>query len=315
MYSPKPWHVLLLLCCLSPIPQALAQAVKPAGEDEVAELRREIAELKAQIQALQSAQANAPAPAAAAAPAPAAPQASQAAVDKLQKQVDTLQAKANQPPTSGWNGEHFFLRSTDGTFNLMPTGYLTGQYGVYNNTYGAPPDSFAISRARIGFEGNYGKQLDFVMNIETISSPTVRDAYLDFKPANEFKLMAGQMKVPFSMEVGTADTAVDFANRSIIGVLYPDASGSNRAPGIDAHGDFSHGAVQYWLGVFNGQGILTSGTTNEAEGEAGHHLGHGLQRDAEGQAPRLLDQSCGHLRQVRSPRQLGADVGRLARGR
>lgn len=272
MYSPRPWYVLLLLCCVASVPVALAQQPpKPAGEDEVAELRREVAELKTQIQQLQATQAAQAKPPAAAAPAPApaaaAAQAAatQASVDKLQKQVDTLQAKASQPPTAGWNGEHFFLRSTDGTFNLMPTGYLTGQYGVYGNTYGAPPDSFSISRARIGFEGSYGKQLDFVMNIETISSPTVRDAYLDFKPSSAFRLMAGQMKVPFSMEVGTADTAVDFANRSIIGVLYPDASGSNRAPGIDAHGDFDRGALQYWVGVFNGQGILTSGTTNEAE--------------------------------------------------
>src|SRR5580658_4140623 len=123
MYSPRPWYVLLLLCCVASVPVALAQQPpRPAGEDEVAELRREVAELKAQIQQLQAtqaAQAKPPAAASAPAPAPAAAAAqsaaTQASVDKLQKQVDTLQAKASQPPTAGWNGEHFFLRSTDGT--------------------------------------------------------------------------------------------------------------------------------------------------------------------------------------------------------
>ncbi len=77
--------------------------------------------------------------------------------------------------------------------------------------------------------------------------------------------MAGQYKVPFSMEVGTADTSVEFYNRSLISVLYPDAGGAFRAPGIDIHGDLVHGAAEYWIGLFNGQGLLPSGTTNEPE--------------------------------------------------
>jgi phosphate-selective porin len=272
MYSPKPWYVLVLLLCVASgslavapsahaadasTPAAAAQSAQVA--DEVAELRREVAELRKQVEQLQGAKAQA------APPPPPTNVATQAEVDKLQKQVDTLQTKANQPATAGWNGEHFFLRSTDGNFNLSPTGYLNGAYNVYGNTYGTPPDSFSISRARFGFEGNYGKQLDFVMQIETISSPTVRDAYLDFKPTTYFRLMGGQFKVPFSLEVGTADTSIAFASRSIISVLYPDAAGANRAPGIDAHGEFARGAVEYWGGVFNGQGLLATGTTNEPE--------------------------------------------------
>jgi phosphate-selective porin len=276
MCSAKPWYVLLVLCCVTSAPLALAQNSPAASEDEVKQLRRELEELKAQIKKLQGAEAAPPA-AAAPAPAPAptpaaAPGPTQAQVDKLQKQVDTLQAKTNQPPTAGWNGEHFFLRSTDGAFLLMPTGYVTSQYTAYGNNYGAPPDSFAIRAARIGFEGSYGKQLDFVFNIEgnttsttSGSSGILRDAYLDFKPWTMLRITAGQFKVPYSMEVGTADTALEFSNRSIISVLYPDASGSFRAPGVDAHGEFAHGAIEYWLAAVNGQGLLASGTTNEPE--------------------------------------------------
>jgi phosphate-selective porin len=79
------------------------------------------------------------------------------------------------------------------------------------------------------------------------------------------KFQAGQYKVPFSQEVGTADTNVQFADRSIVSALYPDAGGGFRAPGVDAHGDLFDGAVQYWGGVFNGHGLITNNTTNEPE--------------------------------------------------
>ncbi|MGD0270514.1 MAG: porin [Candidatus Sulfotelmatobacter sp.] len=247
-----------------------------ATEEEVNELRHEVAELKAQMRRLieASAQTQSGVPHlalvnAVANPAPdlspAAP-ATVAEVEALATEVSALQDKANTAPpiTAGWNGEHFFLKSSDGNFTLMPVGYLDGQYTFYNGN-GAPPDTFAITRARFGVQGNYGKQLDYTFLFETASALTIRDAYMDFKPWSAFKIMAGQYKVPFSMEVGTADTSVEFYNRSIISVLYPDAGGAFRAPGIDVHGDLAHGAAEYWVGLFNGQGLLTSGTTNEPE--------------------------------------------------
>src|ERR1700678_3420772 len=70
MRSPKLWCVLLALFCIAPGPLAFAQSAKPsddptqskstpkvATEDEVQQLRREVAELKAQIQRLVEASA------------------------------------------------------------------------------------------------------------------------------------------------------------------------------------------------------------------------------------------------------------------
>jgi phosphate-selective porin len=310
MYSPKIWCVLLGLSCIAAAPLAVAENAQPADDstlsepvakgapnDEVRELRREIAELHAQIQQLVHATDHKEAgeahlvPVGTAAASTAGTgaddgstpvtradidalqkeidslknKAGSADVAALQKQVDALQKKASEAPTAGWNGEHFYLRSSDGSFTLMPVGYVDGQYAIYNNTYGAPPDSFSITRARFGFQGNYGKQLDYVLMVETISSPTVRDAYIDFKPWKAFSIEAGQFKVPFSLEVGTADTAVDFYNRSIISTLYPDAGGAFRSPGIEVHGELAQGVVEYWGGLFDGQGLLASGTTNEPE--------------------------------------------------
>jgi phosphate-selective porin len=295
MRSPKFWGVVLASLFIASGPLAFAQSSKPsdgssqpkstataASEEEVQQLRREVAELKAQVQRLlqtsaqpqaggahlveasavvSSAQPDSSAPSAVATPED---------IDALQKEIEVLQKKTNDSPpaTAGWNGEHFFLRSSDGNFTLMPVGYLNAQYAFYNGD-GAPSDTFSIRRARFGVQGNYGSQLDYAFLFETASAsvPTiaVRDAYIDFKPWSSVKFMGGQFKVPFSMEVGTGDTNVEFAERSINAVLYPDAAGAFRAPGIDVHGDLAGGRAQYWVGVFNGKGLLTAATTNEVE--------------------------------------------------
>jgi phosphate-selective porin len=309
MRSPKWWCVLVTLFCVATGPVAFGQSAKPsddstqsnstakpATEEEVQQLRCEVAELKAQIQRLlevsaqsqsgagHMVQTNAIAGPVAAASLPAAtpanvaggsdaassPAATPADIDALQKEIDVLQKKASDTPpaTAGWNGEHFFLGSSDGKFMIMPIGYLNGQYSFYNGD-GAPSDTFSIRRARFGVQGNYGSQLDYAFLFETASTSTptiaIRDAYMDFKPWSAFKIQGGQYKVPFSMEVGTADTAVEFADRSINSVLYPDAGGTFRAPGIDVHGDLAAGRAQYWVGIFNGQGLLANSTTNEIE--------------------------------------------------
>jgi phosphate-selective porin len=295
MRSPKFWGVVLASLFIASGPLAFAQSSKPsdgssqpkstataASEEEVQQLRREVAELKAQVQRLlqtsaqpqaggahlveasavvSSAQPDSSAPSAVATPED---------IDALQKEIEVLQKKTNDSPpaTAGWNGEHFFLRSSDGNFTLMPVGYLNAQYAFYNGD-GAPSDTFSIRRARFGVQGNYGSQLDYAFLFETASASTptiaVRDAYIDFKPWSSVKFMGGQFKVPFSMEVGTGDTNVEFAERSINAVLYPDAGGAFRAPGMEVHGDLVGGRAQYWVGVFNGQGLLTAATTNEVE--------------------------------------------------
>jgi phosphate-selective porin len=307
MRSPKWWCVLLILVCVATAPVAFGQSAKPsddaaqskstgkaASEEEVQQLRREVAELKAQIQRLvevsavaqggaahlvetNAVAASVPAPSAAATPIADAldanassPAATPADIDALQKEIDVLQKKASDTPPAiaGWNGEHFFLGSSDGKFTIMPIGYLNAQYTFYNGD-GAPSDTFSIRRARFGVQGNYGSQLDYAFLFETASTSTptiaIRDAYMDFKPWSAFKIQGGQFKVPFSMEVGTADTAVEFSERSINSVLYPDAGGTFRAPGIDIHGDLAGGRAQYWVGIFNGQGLLANSTTNEVE--------------------------------------------------
>ena len=117
MYSPKSWCVLLIVFCIAPGPLTFAQGAKPAGDstakgaagDDVKELRREVEELRAQVQRLlqASGQKEPAVPSSAAPPEAGAPAAAtRADVDTLQKEISALQKKASDAPpaTAGWNG-------------------------------------------------------------------------------------------------------------------------------------------------------------------------------------------------------------------
>lgn len=293
MRWPIRWSVLLAICVIAPGSSLLAQNETPAKdgkksssqaatEEEVEQLRKEVADLKAMIQQLtrtsasQGAgnahlvQARAGASDSDQPDASGSPSATAADIDALQKEIELLQKKADSGPpvTSGWNGEHFFLKSSDGQFTLMPVGYLNAQYNFYRGD-GAPSDQFYIRRARLGFQGTYSKYIDYAFLYETANTPTnpigVRDAYIDFKPWTSLSFEGGQFKVPFSLEVGTGDTNVQFLERSINAVLYPDFAGAFRAPGLIAHGSLNDGVFQYWGGIFNGKGLIANNTTNEPE--------------------------------------------------
>jgi phosphate-selective porin len=291
MRWPTRLFVLLVVCSFAPGTLVHAQSDQPANaandrakpaspaatKDEVEQLRREVADLKATIQQLVQTNHQQPASSgrlvqanAVASDAGSAPEPTAADLDILQKEIEVLQKKEADKPaaTSGWNGEHFFLKSPDGQFTLMPVGYLNTQY-QFNKGDGAPPDTFAIRRARFGVQGNYGKQLDYAFLFETSNfgsnGLTIRDAYIDFKPWKVLQFQAGQYKVPFSQEVGTGDTSVELIERSLVSVLYPDAAGTFRAPGATVHGILMDDRIQYWVGIFNGKGLVVNNTTNEPE--------------------------------------------------
>ena len=175
-------------------------------------------------------------------------------------------AKKEPTPIAGWNGEHFFIRSPDGQFQLLPYGYVQSDYRGYKGD-GAPSNTFVIRRARFGFQGSYGKYYDFALLIDAAATNGVvlRDLFINVKPIPQFQVQAGQFKEPFAQETLTAVTNIDFVERSLASLLYPSASTAYRSPGITIHGDLSGGVVQYWAGAFNGKGILAADTTNQPE--------------------------------------------------
>ncbi len=308
MKSLRSWFVLLALGLglAGTTPRALAQSEKPASEGthtasataskaEVDQLRKELAaqhraieQLQAMIQRLTDAKSPAPAPGAAhlvnatlslpepvAEAAPLTPPATVAEAELPAPPAEPLETQAKKdsspPVTSGFNGEHFFIKSANGQLQIMPYGYVMTNFNSYIGD-GAPPDSFGVRIARFGFQGNYGDHYQFGLLIDAapasqagVQQAVLRDLYLNWKFNNAFQIQAGQFKEPFSQEELTGRTNLDFTERGIQTRLYPSAVSAFRSPGITIHGDINHGVVQYWVGAFNGKGYATTNTTSVPE--------------------------------------------------
>ena len=168
--------------------------------------------------------------------------------------------------TAGWNGEHFFIRSPDGQFNLNPYGYVDVDYRAYTGD-AVPANTFVLRRARFGFQGNYGKKFDFAIltDANSTSGAIVRDVYLNTRIIPEFQFQAGQFKEPFAQELATGATNLDFVERGLQALLYPSVVTAFRSPGITFHGDIHHGVLQYFVGAFNGRGGVATAVVNEPE--------------------------------------------------
>jgi phosphate-selective porin len=255
----------------------------PAGADaskeeveqlrgEVAEQKQTIEELKALVQRLvqqQNASVQPPADAGQLVNASTIIQTPSTDDDDYTEVAQKSNVKGGSsdvPLTAGWTGEHFYVRSPDGQFSISPYGYLDADYRAFRGD-GAPSNTFALRRARFGFQGTYGKHFDFALLVDTVpqTGAIVRDVYVNAKPIPEFQIQAGQFKEPFSQDVATAATNLDFVERSLASFLYPSASSAFRSPGAVIHGDISGGVMQYFVGAFNGKGFAAVDTTNEPE--------------------------------------------------
>jgi phosphate-selective porin OprO/OprP len=296
MISFRKWFALLalLLGLMLATPRVQAQGEKSADDGssaasasaskaEVEQLRKELAaqrraieKLELLVEQLTDAKSRAPGAVPASdgariinANLPLAPAAAEEAAaepplaEVYQKPADK---PASAPVTAGWNGEHFYIKSADGQFQIQPYGYVQMDYLSYIGD-GSPANSFALRRGRFGFQGNYGDHYQFGILIDAASTTgsTLRDIFLNAKATNWFQVQAGQFKEPFAQEELLGDTNLDFVERGLQTALYPSASTTNRSPGAVIHGDINGGAFQYWAGAFNGHGYALNNTTSVPE--------------------------------------------------
>jgi len=251
----------------------------PATREEVEELRQEVAELKAVIHKLLESREQ---PTTAAGKPETGGGAARATVVAAQPATTDAAAaettdpdplilvqgkdKGGPPVTAGWNGEHFFIKSADGQFQLQPYGYVQTDFRSYDGD-GSPANTFGVRRARFGFQGNYGSHFQFALLTDAASSGTgttgaiVRDVYLNAKITDAFQIQAGQFKEPFAQEVAAGVTNIDFVERGLQSLLYPSAISAFRSPGVVIHGDVDGGVMQYWAGIFNGHGFANASNT------------------------------------------------------
>jgi len=284
MRWPIRWSVLLALCVTAPGSLLFAQnetpakdgaksASRAATEEEVQQLRQEVADLKAMIQRLT--QTSAPAGQGdahlitASFPLPASVDDADSLAPEPTPEPYLLESQKKEstaPVTAGWNGEHFYIKSADGQFQIQPYGYVQTDYRTYVGD-GSPANSFTLRRGRFGFQGNYGDHYQFGILIDAAatSGATIRDVYMNVNVNKAFQFQAGQFKEPFAQELVAGVTNIDFMDRGLQSLLYPSAASAFRSPGVTIHGDLKGGEIQYWGGAFNGKGFSLNNLTSVPE--------------------------------------------------
>jgi len=194
---------------------------------------------------------------------------------QLSREVEQLKATAKPKFEAGFEKWQPYIRSTDGNFKLSPVGRIHVDFRAYEEgarNLPIPPattgtdltDKFVVRRARIGLQGTFYKYFDFFVEADFGQGGAVlTDGYLDIHYWPEFRLRAGQFKVPFSYEELFSDNNLDFVERSVADSLTP-----KRDIGAMLHGSLFGGIVSYAGGIFNGSGQNTA-DTNDSKDLAG----------------------------------------------
>lgn len=187
---------------------------------QIADLRRDIAELRASISGdgawLDAARAN--------------------EVRQLVKDVladaSTRTSLADDGAVVGWDGNHF-LGCADGTFKLILRGWtqirfsfdqrpsVQGLPGASESTWG-----FDIRRQRLIFEG-FVVDPTWRFKAEIITrpgdSPSLLDSYIEKAFSDQLVLRVGQFKVPFNREHLFGVTTTQFLERSSVDTFFTPA--------------------------------------------------------------------------------------------
>ena len=147
----------------------------------------------------------------------------------------------------------------------------------YDDTDGA--NGFDVRRARLDIRGNVTKPLEYRIHLEFANSPKLLDANINWKINPNLVLMAGQYKIPFSLENPYNPNVLEMIENSLVIthlVNYQDVSGINangRDVGVSINGGFfkrdGFSLINYFFGVFNGSGINISADTNKAKDFSG----------------------------------------------
>ena len=172
------------------------------------------------------------------------------------------QAQKSAGILAGWDGNHAFLRSADGDFETVLTGYAQLDFRGYQQG-NHPANTFLLRRARLALEGKLFRYFDYKVegDFADTTSTLARDIYLRVHRVDRVQLTFGQFREPFSQEELRPDSVQDFVERSLANNLAP-----SRSPGVMLSGILKKGVFEYQLGAFNGKGLLANNTVGTPEG-------------------------------------------------
>lgn len=123
--------------------------------------------------------------------------------------------------------------------------------------------SFDIRRLRIWWEGyTFTKDLEYKVQVDfAVNNSILRDAYINYRFAPEFQARLGQMKRPFSRQQWTSATQLEFVERASAVERFRSGQAGDRDVGAMLWGEANEKKLEWYAGVYNGDG-LNNGTPN-----------------------------------------------------
>ena len=158
------------------------------------------------------------------------------------------------------------------------SGFVQGLYQAnFDEDFNLNDNTWRMRRVRMSVEGKLTKTLSYKIQGDFSRSPQLVDAFVKYKPCNEFAIQVGQFKTPFTLEspINPVNLEIYDYGESVQKLVgYSDVcgvGGLGRDLGVMATGnlfpvegkDFS--LVTYSLGVFNGNGPTTTDNNNRKD--------------------------------------------------
>lgn len=164
---------------------------------------------------------------------------------------ETASAQAKTQPKLTVGADGFVASSADSNFVFRLNGLLQMDSRVFfNDSDIKNNDGFLLRRARPIFQGTLYRDFDFRFEPDFApSTPTIFDAYGDYRYESWLQLRAGKFKTPEGLEQLQKDVNIAFNERSLVTDLVP-----NRDVGLQLWGDINGRVLGYAAGVFNGVG-------------------------------------------------------------
>ena len=190
--------------------------------------------------------------------------------EEMQAQIATLTEEVNTLKKKG--------ETWDKITKALPkiSGYVMGRYTYAGDASEEGDDlsSFRLRRVRVSLAGDITPKLDYKFQAE-LAGFKLLDAYFNYKPFDQLKIKAGQFKVPFSIEntdyTPTKMVLMDHpmvldrlvGSSEVVGMT--TFSNAGREMGIDLHGAFFGGILNYDVAVFNGAGLNVKKDDNKSK--------------------------------------------------
>ncbi|HKV26827.1 MAG TPA: porin [Candidatus Acidoferrales bacterium] len=178
------------------------------------------------------------------------------------------QSEAPQPPTPAQASE--VKGKEQEMWQSLPF-KISGFAQVQWSSLPGAGSTFQVRRGRLIIEGDVHKRASYKIQVETLNSPSLLDAYLQLKPRSYANFTFGQFKIPFSQESLISSSDLLTVERSqVVNNLVPGRDIGSQ--GRDIGGKFSGSlnfsdswGVDYAVGVFNGAGINKKDDNNRKD--------------------------------------------------